>query len=135
MVPLSLTKIPPSTFISVDLPAPFAPSSAVTSPPLASRCTSLSAWTPTNDLLIDCRERWACIRLLPPAEAIDKDEEDDHRTFDHQAKIVGYSEHIERVADNHDQQRAERGPQRTPGSSINADAPQHAGADRIQDHL
>src|SRR5581483_7120285 len=43
--------MPDNSFIRVDLPAPFSPTSAWTSPCRSSNCTSSSAWTPGKLLL------------------------------------------------------------------------------------
>ena len=48
--PASLVWIPVSTFISVDLPAPFSPMSACTSPALRSKLTDFKACTPEKYL-------------------------------------------------------------------------------------
>src|SRR3954464_9370465 len=50
--PESFAYTPVSTLIKVDLPAPFCPISACTSPRATSKCASRSAATPTNALLI-----------------------------------------------------------------------------------
>ena len=50
MVPLSAMYMPMSTFIKVDFPAPFSPISACTVPLRTVSPTSLSAFTPGNDL-------------------------------------------------------------------------------------
>src|SRR5438046_6603707 len=42
--------MPATHLISVDLPAPLSPTSAITSPLRTSRSTSVSAWTEPNDL-------------------------------------------------------------------------------------
>ena len=46
IVPESGATTPPSTFISVDLPAPFSPTSPTTSPRATDRLTASSATTP-----------------------------------------------------------------------------------------
>ena len=51
-VPESGVTAPVMILMSVDLPAPFSPISACTSPGRSSNETSLSACTPANDLLI-----------------------------------------------------------------------------------
>jgi hypothetical protein len=47
-VPESAAKMPASTLMRVDLPAPFSPIQQWTSPALMSTLTSSSAWTPGN---------------------------------------------------------------------------------------
>src|SRR3954471_20996416 len=54
MRPESLERTPVSTLIRVDLPAPFCPISACTSPRATSRWASVSAATPRNALLTPC---------------------------------------------------------------------------------
>ena len=49
--PLSGRRIPSMMFISVDLPAPFSPAMAWTSPRRSSKSTPRSAWMAPNDLL------------------------------------------------------------------------------------
>ena len=44
--------MPAIDLISVDLPAPLSPTSAITSPARTSKSTSLSAWTEPNDFVI-----------------------------------------------------------------------------------
>src|SRR4051794_27037298 len=56
MRPESLAYTPVSTLISVDLPAPFCPISACTSPGATSKRTSRNAGAPRNDLLMPCIE-------------------------------------------------------------------------------
>ena len=60
--PLSARNTPDMTLTSVDLPAPFSPSSACTSPPRTSKLTSCSACTPANALdrpfAVSSRSRW-----------------------------------------------------------------------------
>src|SRR5580693_7704356 len=60
--PLSARSTPDMTLTSVDLPAPFSPSSACTSPPRTSKLTSCSACTPANALdrpsAVSSRSRW-----------------------------------------------------------------------------
>ena len=46
IAPASGAMAPPSTFNSVDLPAPFSPTSPTTSPPATERSTSRSATAP-----------------------------------------------------------------------------------------
>src|SRR5690242_3715130 len=48
-VPTSGTRTPEATLIRVDLPDPFSPTRACTSPGAQSKSTSLSAFTPGND--------------------------------------------------------------------------------------
>src|SRR5438034_11120619 len=68
MVPASGWWAPAMTLISVDLPAPFSPTKAWTSPARRSNDTPLSAWTPANALLIPVnsnnvdtdRSPWSC---------------------------------------------------------------------------
>src|SRR5580704_2452612 len=52
IVPLSAMYAPARIFISVDLPAPFSPTSACTSPAATSKDTPSSARTPGNDFVI-----------------------------------------------------------------------------------
>src|SRR3954469_1774053 len=52
--PSSGVYTPARIFIMVDLPAPFSPTMAWTSPARRSRSTPCSTWTPTNDFLIPC---------------------------------------------------------------------------------
>src|SRR3954466_7890088 len=56
MRPESLTYTPVSTLMSVDLPAPFCPIRACTSPRATSKRASRSAGTPRNCLLMPCIE-------------------------------------------------------------------------------
>ena len=49
--PLSGRRMPSMMFISVDLPAPFSPAMACTSPRRSSKSTPRSAWIAPNDLL------------------------------------------------------------------------------------
>src|SRR5665648_218141 len=49
--PVSGLREPPIMFLMVDLPAPFSPASATTSPGAMSNDTSRTAETPPNDLL------------------------------------------------------------------------------------
>src|SRR5436190_24253277 len=49
--PLSAVCVPAMHLISVDLPAPLSPTSAITSPCRTSKSTSLSAWTEPNDFV------------------------------------------------------------------------------------
>ena len=53
MVPRSGASAPVMILISVDLPAPFSPTSAWTSPAASSNETPLSARTPANDFVIE----------------------------------------------------------------------------------
>ena len=54
--PRSGTSAPVMTLIRVDLPAPFSPTSAWTSPGRRSKDTSSSARTPANDLLMEAAD-------------------------------------------------------------------------------
>src|SRR5262245_60565045 len=58
--------MPASTFISVDLPAPFSPISACTSPAISSKRQLSSARTPGNDLLRLWIETSGSIHQPPP---------------------------------------------------------------------
>src|SRR6185437_15597459 len=53
-VPLSGWCTPARIFTSVDLPAPFSPSSACTSPPRSVTDPSIRAWTAPNDFAACC---------------------------------------------------------------------------------
>src|SRR5579875_4039469 len=57
IVPPSGRWAPVMTLMSVDLPAPFSPTSAWTSPARRSNETPFSAWTPAKDLRISERRR------------------------------------------------------------------------------
>src|SRR5262245_59505715 len=64
MLPASGEWTPETILMSVDLPAPFLPSSACRSPAAISKRTPLSAWTPGNDLLMSCSSRTGGMHLL-----------------------------------------------------------------------
>src|SRR4051812_21321172 len=49
IVPSSIGWMPAMHLISVDLPAPLSPTSAIVSPARTSKSTSFSAWTEPND--------------------------------------------------------------------------------------
>src|ERR1700685_262444 len=69
MVPLSGCCAPERILMSVDLPAPFSPSSAWISPGSTSRPASSSAWTPGNRLPIrDIRKSGSVIEFLRAAK-------------------------------------------------------------------
>src|SRR3954467_5586413 len=63
IAPSSGVYTPARIFINVDLPAPFSPTIAWTSPARSSRSTPWSTGTPTNDFLIPCicRSGWSAI--------------------------------------------------------------------------
>ena len=56
-VPASGVSAPVMIRMSVDLPAPFSPTSACTSPARRSKETPVSAWTPANDFVIERLEQ------------------------------------------------------------------------------
>src|SRR3954449_6416131 len=56
-MPASRAKMPVSTLIRVDLPAPFSPTSAWTSPGISERETSSSAMTPAKCFVTPCTSR------------------------------------------------------------------------------
>src|SRR5580704_4246902 len=60
---------PAATFISDDLPAPFSPNSAWTSPALASNSASSRATNPSNDFLTPTSLRAATITALQGSKA------------------------------------------------------------------
>src|SRR5262245_48775673 len=64
-VPASGWWAPVTTLMSVDLPAPFSPTRACTSPGRRSKETPLSACTPANDLRTPVRHRSGFIFLVP----------------------------------------------------------------------
>src|ERR1700679_3568348 len=134
IAPPSMATTPPRMFISVLLPAPMAPISAIASPRKASRCTPRSACTPGNVFVMASRTRCAVMASSRLRVIVGEDENDDHGAFDHQAEIIGYAEHVQRVAD----QRDENGPydraERTPDAAIDADAADDTGADRVKHH-
>src|SRR5919201_4050932 len=60
--------MPATDLISVDLPAPLSPTSAITSPSRTSKSTSVSAWTDPNDLETSRSSRvGAPFRLTAPS--------------------------------------------------------------------
>src|SRR3954462_218872 len=64
-VPASGVSAPVRILISVDLPAPFSPTSAWTSPARRSNDTPLSARTPANDLTMPSSSRIVSATTLP----------------------------------------------------------------------
>src|ERR1022692_142117 len=57
LTPESGVSAPVITLMSVDLPAPFSPTSAWTSPSRSSKETPFRAWTPAKDLVIPAASR------------------------------------------------------------------------------
>src|SRR5271169_2954903 len=87
--PESGRKRPVTILISVDLPAPFSPTSAWTSPPLRSSDTPSSARTPGNDLVTESTTRFTSGRpAVDGAPAVQPDRGEDQRAK-HELDPVG----------------------------------------------
>src|SRR5262249_26935457 len=67
-VPASGTSAPAMILMSVDLPAPFSPTSAWTSPRASSKDTPLSARRPANDFVMEVAWTSALTYLYLPRE-------------------------------------------------------------------
>src|SRR5690348_1979240 len=109
---------------SVLLPAPFSPQSACTEPAAISSDTSLSACTPGKRLVMcsnrtadsisdasrgDAREASRGEALAPP---VDHDRDDDRAADDDPLIVLIEVERADRLPNEHDEQRAERGANR-----------------------
>src|SRR6266852_4776356 len=80
IAPESGVSAPVMILTSVDLPAPFSPTSAWTSPGARSKDTRRSAWIPVNDLEMEVVSRsGGDMRVLP----------DETQTKLHRAPVVG----------------------------------------------
>src|SRR5260370_35739926 len=122
-------------FISVDLPAPFAPMRAWASPPQASRLASRRTATPANAFEMPSMRRTVReLFISPPLSSFDGNERNNHSSFDDEAEIVRHTDQVHRIRQNSNQHCPEHRSGHPSGSAVDTDAAHHTSRNDIKHH-